>query len=215
MYHTFEDIDVNEIKGVLLDLDDTLYSYEECNAKSYYKCKMLALAKYNIAELDFELVLKDSRKNTNVNLYAQAASHSRLLYFHNMHEALFGFSNPSFALEMEEMYWSTFLENMKLTAKAKNFLELLKTKDLPSCIVTDLTTQIQMKKWQILGLNNYINYLVTSEEAGVEKPNARIFEIALSKLKLSASEVIMIGDNEKKDFLGAQQIGIKAYLIRA
>jgi putative hydrolase of the HAD superfamily len=116
---------------------------------------------------------------------------------------------------MEEMYWSTFLENMKLTAKAKNFLELLKTKDLPSCIVTDLTTQIQMKKWQILGLNNYINYLVTSEEAGVEKPNARIFEIALSKLKLSASEVIMIGDNEKKDFLGAQQIGIKAYLIRA
>ena len=214
MNHTFNDICLIGIKGILLDLDDTLYSYEECNTKSYYKCKMLALEKYKISEQDFEFVLRDSRKKTNENLFGQAASHSRLLYFQTMHEALFATSNPYFALEMEETYWNAFLENMKLYEASKSFLEKIKKLSIPSCIVTDLTTQIQMKKWIKLGLDSYINYLVTSEEAGVEKPDSKIFVLALNKLNLKPNEVIMVGDNLKKDIEGAERIGIKSYLIK-
>ncbi len=214
MNNVFDKIDLNNIKGVLIDLDDTLYSYEECNKIAYEKCKELAFKKYKINSIDFDNFLKSSRKKINETLIHQAASHSRLLYFHILHESIFGTSNPAFALEMEENYWNTFLENMKLYEECKLFLKKLKDKSITSCIVTDLTTQIQMKKWIKLELDSYINFLVTSEEAGVEKPDAKIFEIALNKLNLKANEVIMIGDNPNKDIEGAEKIGIKSYLIK-
>lgn len=214
MNNIFDTINLTNIKGVLFDLDDTLYSYEECNKIAYEKCKELADKKYNINSFDFENFLKSSRKKINETLIHQAASHSRLLYFHILHESIFGFSNPEFALEMEKTFWNTFLDNMKLNKESKNFLEKLKVLNILSCVVTDLTTQIQMKKWLKLGLDKYINYLVTSEEAGIEKPHPRIFELALYKLNLKNSEVIMIGDNLKKDIEGAERIGIKSYLIK-
>jgi putative hydrolase of the HAD superfamily len=56
--------------------------------------------------------------------------------------------------------------------------------------------------------------MLSSEEAGIEKPSPVIFGKALSKLNLKAEEVIMIGDNEEKDILGAEAMGIKSYLIK-
>jgi len=79
--------------------------------------------------------------------------------------------------------------------------------------VTDLTAQIQLQKWQKLGLQRYIDFLVSSEEAGVEKPSPYIFELALDKLQLKAHEVIMIGDNANKDIAGANALQIKAYQV--
>ena len=211
----FEDIDLKRVKGVLLDLDDTLYSYEKCNKLAYDRCREVAFFQYEIKSLIFDNALRDSRKKTNESLFGQSSSHSRLLYFHDMFESLFGKSNPSFALHLEEIYWNVFLENLKFTQESHQFLIQLKRLSIPSCIVTDLTAQIQMRKWEKLGLSQYVNFLVTSEEAGVEKPDPKIFKLALSKLNLNASEVIMIGDNEEKDIAGAKQLGIKSYCIKA
>jgi putative hydrolase of the HAD superfamily len=97
---------------------------------------------------------------------------------------------------MEETYWNTFLENMKLYEASKSFLEKIKKLSIPSCIVIDLTTQIQMKKLIKLGLDSYINYLVTSEEAGVEKPDSKIFELALIHISLKNKLDTIIGKAE-------------------
>ena len=78
-----------------------------------------------------------------------------------------------------------------------------------------MQAQIQIKKIQHLKINHLINYLVTSEEAGVEKPDKKIFQIALKKLNKDASAVIMIGDSMEKDIQGAQNCGIRTYQIRS
>ena len=57
-------------------------------------------------------------------------------------------------------------------------------------------------------MSNYINYIVTSEEAGVEKPHPYIFINALTKINAKAEEAIMIGDDLKKDVKGAKNMHI-------
>ncbi|MDP2385502.1 MAG: HAD family hydrolase [Bacteroidota bacterium] len=215
MLTTFSEIDLNGIKGVLLDLDDTLYPYDICHNFAYEKCKVFAGANYAISEVDFDLTWKAARSKVHNDLHGQGASHSRLLYFQKQYEQVFGHTDAAYVLKMEDLYWTEFISVMKIDSDAKDFLKLLKSKRIPSCIVTDLTTQIQLKKWLHLGLENYIDFIVTSEEAGVEKPASYIFNMGLEKLKLNPSDVIMIGDSEKKDIEGAKLLGIKTYHIKA
>ena len=212
---SYSDINLNEVKAVLFDLDDTLYAYEPSQKKGFDACANFALKKYAISEIDFEKTWKLAREKVHADLHGQGASHSRLLYFQKQYEFIFNKSNPAYALEMEELFWSEFISVMKLDPEAKIFLEVLKQKKIKTCIVTDLTAQIQMKKWMHLELGNYFNFLVSSEEAGVEKPSAAIFNLALEKLQVKPSEAIMIGDNKKKDIAGAESLGINAYFIQA
>ena len=66
---------------------------------------------------------------------------------------------------------------------------------------------LQLKK---LKLDNYCSSIVTSEEAGREKPHPYMFMLSLRKLNLKANEVCVIGDNFKKDIFGARNLQIDA-----
>lgn len=209
----WNDIELNNIKGILLDLDNTLYDYEPTHQKAYEFCKLKALQDFNIAHEAFDSAWKKARNKVHEDLHGQGASHSRLLYFQKQHEYLFEFTNADYTLQMEAWYWDVFLDHLEWREGAKNFLEKAKGLGLKVCIVTDLTAAIQLKKWNKMGLHRYIQFLVSSEESGVEKPGKYIFELALEKLGLKTGEVIMIGDSEKKDIMGAEAIGITSYLI--
>ena len=49
-----------------------------------------------------------------------------------------------------------------------------------------------------------------SEEVGVAKPDARVFEAALSRLGGTPDEAVMIGDSWSSDIVGATGLGIRA-----
>lgn len=61
-----------------------------------------------------------------------------------------------------------------------------------------------------IGLLKYINLVVASAEEGVEKPDLRIFEIALSK----AEESVMVGDRLDNDIVPANKIGMKTVWVK-
>ena len=67
---------------------------------------------------------------------------------------------------------------------------------------------IQMRKIRQLGLAERVDFLVTSEEAGRDKPDAAIFRLALYKAGCAASEALMVGDNFAHDISGAHRVGI-------
>jgi HAD superfamily hydrolase (TIGR01509 family) len=209
----WNEIDLQAVQGILLDLDDTLYDYELCHSVAYLKSKSIASAKYNVSEAQFDEYWQKARYWVNQNLKGMAASHSRLLYFQKMHELLYDFTNAEFALEMEELYWNAFLNRMEFKPGVIHFLEKVLKLNIRVCIVTDLTAQIQLQKWEKLNLQRFVQFMVSSEEAGIEKPNASIFELALKKLKLENNQVIVIGDNTTKDIEGAKQMGILSYLV--
>ena len=74
-------------------------------------------------------------------------------------------------------------------------------------IITNGFSEVQSKKIDKSGLSKYFDKIITSEAAGVKKPNPIIFEYALEQTKAASSESIMIGDNWEADIMGAKQAG--------
>ena len=64
-----------------------------------------------------------------------------------------------------------------------------------------------------LGLEPYINPIVTSGEVGADKPKPPIFLTALQRAGVKASEAVHVGDQYKMDVLGARGVGINPILI--
>ena len=211
----FPEIPFNEFKGVLLDIDNTIYNYESCH-KLALNSLLKELSKLLI--LPSESIKNEflkSRKTVNKRLYETASSHSRFLYIQLTLEKILGLSDFYNTLKLEKLYWEKFLEKMQLNEAASKFIVECNSKNIPICCVTDLTAQIQFRKLLNLNLENRIKYIVTSEEVGVEKPNKKMFQKALEKLNLKANQVIMIGDSISKDIVGAEALGIKSFLVKS
>ncbi|MFL2767831.1 MAG: HAD family hydrolase [Dehalococcoidia bacterium] len=62
-------------------------------------------------------------------------------------------------------------------------------------------------------LSSYVDVCVTSKEAKVEKPNSKIFDLALSKLNVDARSSIYIGDQILSDIEGAKNSKMLPILI--
>lgn len=58
-----------------------------------------------------------------------------------------------------------------------------------------------------------LEYASNSQAMMIGKPSADFFNIALADMQLSASQVLMIGDDIDSDVGGAQQAGIKSVLV--
>ena len=189
---------------VLLDLDNTLYDYKVCNDAGMNAARALAQQTLNLAPADFDTCFAAARTELKARLGRTAASHSRLLYFQRTVErAGFG-SQPFVVLQLEQAFWRAYLGAARLHSGVLDFLDDLRIAGVPSVIVTDLTTQIQMRKMILLGLDKHIEWLVTSEEIGADKPAALAFEVALAKLGGVEGPVWFIGDNPEADLAGAK-----------
>ncbi len=76
------------------------------------------------------------------------------------------------------------------------------------------TTNISMKQmFEKFPLNELADEIILSYEVGIQKPDPRIYAIALEKLGVSKDEVIMVGDSLRLDVESAEAFGIKGILI--
>ena len=64
-----------------------------------------------------------------------------------------------------------------------------------------------------LGLEPYLDFVVTSEEAKADKPEPFIFQMALDRAGVDASEAVHVGDLYELDVVGARGVGINPILI--
>mgnify|MGYP000978832160 FL=1 len=190
---------------VLLDFDNTLYSYETCNLAGMKAAATLAQRLLNLAPVDFDQCFRDARTEVKTRLGATAASHNRLLYFQRTIERAGFTSQPAAALQLGQAFWRAYMDAMELYPDALAFLNDLRIAGVPAVIVTDLTAQIQMRKLVLLGLDRVVDWIVTSEEAGGDKPDPRAFELALAKFGGVEGDIWCIGDSVENDLVGARQ----------
>jgi HAD superfamily hydrolase (TIGR01549 family) len=64
-----------------------------------------------------------------------------------------------------------------------------------------------------LGLTPYLEFCVSSTEAGAEKPHAPIFLAALKQMAAAPGEAVHVGDQYCSDVLGARAVGMHSVLI--
>ena len=59
------------------------------------------------------------------------------------------------------------------------------------------------------GYNTFMSVLIDSAVEGVSKPDPKIYELALERLKTPAGHVLMVGDNFERDIRPAKSLGMK------
>lgn len=191
--------------AILFDTDNTLYPYDPAHAAAQRAVREKVVSRFSIAPEDFDRAFKDARAEVKNRLRHTASSHSRLLYLQRMLEIMGLGSQVLLALDFEQTYWRTFLSNAILFDEVKELLDDIRLLGIPIAIVTDLTAQIQFRKVVYFGLDHYFDYIVTSEEAGFDKPHEAPFRIALEKMRPKGDCIWMIGDNPVNDIRGARE----------
>lgn len=191
--------------AILFDTDNTLYPYGPAHAAAQQAIREKMVRTFAIAPEDFDKAFNEARRQIKAQLKHTASSHSRLLYLQRMLEIMGLGSQVLLALDFEQTYWRTFLSNAILFDGVKDLLEDIRLLGIPTAIVTDLTAQIQFRKMVYFGLDHYFDYIVTSEEAGFDKPHEAPFQIAVAKMQPKGDCVWMIGDNPENDIRGARQ----------
>lgn len=76
----------------------------------------------------------------------------------------------------------------------------------PITLLTNGITVIQKARLAGSPIKDWIDKMIVSQEAGISKPDPRIFELALEGL--APSEVLMIGDGLGSDVRGANNAGV-------
>ena len=64
-----------------------------------------------------------------------------------------------------------------------------------------------------IGLGAYLDHVIDSCDEGVEKPDPRLFEIALVRANARAESTIHVGDIYQVDVVGARAAGIRPVLL--
>ncbi len=210
----FSDIPLDAgTKGVLLDLDNTLYEYGPCHEAALKAVFDKHHSHKGATYENFVDAYKSAQKSVKARIPTHGASHSRLLYFQKLTEDRDGRTGMQEALDSDSSYWSAFHDAIDLRGDALDFIKRCKAGGIRICLVTDLTASVQFHKIVAIGAEGLFDLIVTSEEAGTEKPARAMFALALEKLNLGPEEVIMIGDDKRKDIDGAASVGIKAYMV--
>lgn len=201
-----------KFKGILLDIDNCLYLYEEAHRPALQEVLGIFSAQIKMDLPSLTTYYEKARDYIHQQLDGTAASHNRLLYFQRMFE-LIGINPGHLAWQGYQRYWNVYLDNMRISDGVIDFFKAAKKDKTRICFVTDLTADVQHQKIARFGLWEYVDMMVTSEEVGVEKPKAEIFETALKKIALRNTDVCMIGDDYRKDIQGAVAVGIAAFWI--
>jgi putative hydrolase of the HAD superfamily len=80
-------------------------------------------------------------------------------------------------------------------------------------LISDAQSCYALPEIRAVGLEGYFDPIVISSHYGFRKPDSRLFQRALDKLKLKPAEVIWVGNDMFRDIHGAKLVGIKNIFI--
>ena len=152
---------------IVFDLDNTLYLYDQTAEKA--EKELFRAISVETGVKNPEETYSAARKRVKERLKNTASSHSRLLYLSEFFRILKIAPSASLLLRLEQIYWNTFLVNLNVDEDAKSLLILARSKKIELAIVTDLTLQIQLRKLVRLELDEFFQYIVSSEDTGSDK----------------------------------------------
>lgn len=85
---------------------------------------------------------------------------------------------------------------------------------VPLVLVTNGPSNLQRLKLTRTGLRPYFDFVIVSEDIGVGKPDAAMFDAAMTAVGLRAADLVMVGNDLERDIQAARQVGIQAIWIQ-
>lgn len=197
------------IKAVIFDVDNTLYNFTKAHKVAFRALAAYADERLGLSGESFERLHRETAEELRAYMGEVAALHNRCIRYQVMLEKL-GLPLYPHVLEMEGFYWDTLLKEAVPSANAKETLRSLKDRGIRIGVGTDMTARMQFRKLEMLGMLAYVDFLVSSEEAGAEKPALSFFARCVEKAGFGKKECLFVGDSLRKDVLGALDAGLQA-----
>jgi putative hydrolase of the HAD superfamily len=110
------------------------------------------------------------------------------------------------------IYRGVSRNRLQLYPDVKRVLNELQTK-YRLALISDAQSCYALPEIRAVGLEGYFDPIVISSHYGFRKPDSRLFQRALDKLKLKPAEVIWVGNDMFRDIHGAKLAGIKNIFI--
>lgn len=179
---------MGQIKGVIFDLDDTLYS-EKQYIKSGYKAVSAFL---------------DGDHEERLWNYFQEGKPA-------IDELLRSINRLSEKDDVLRVYRS-HNPNISLYEGVADLIGELKHKNIKVGIITDGRPRGQENKIRALGLEEMVDDIIITDNLGgvqFRKPCDIAFRIMITRWRMNPSDVVYVGDNANKDFQAPQQLGMK------
>ncbi len=82
-------------------------------------------------------------------------------------------------------------------------------------IISDGQTAYAVPELNAVGLFGYFDPVIVSGDFGYRKPDKRLFESALTAMKMEPSEVLFVGNDMYNDVHGAQKLGMKTVFYKS
>ncbi len=195
---------------IFFDLDNTLWDFNQNSAATL-------LELYHEYSLDIEGISSpkpfiDKYKKINSEFWEKYRNNSiskEVLRVRRFTDTLraFGIENEPLTNELAKAYLEKCPQKKLLIPDAHEVLSYLKEK-YTLHILTNGFTDVQLSKIDNSDIAKYFNKIITSEDAGYNKPHAEIFEYAIGIISANASECLFVGDSWDIDILGAQVYGM-------
>ena len=180
-----------QIRGVIFDLDDTLYSEKEYVRSGFkavsdylggkYEDKLWSLFEMGRPAIDelLKAIGRENEKESVVNVYRN--------------------HKP----------------DIRLYSGVSEMINELKARGIKVGIITDGRPKGQKNKLMALGLEKE-EIIITDELGGVQfrKPCDIAFRILMTKWRMNPCDIVYVGDNLTKDFQAPQQLGMKCVWFR-
>jgi len=197
-------------KHLFFDLDRTLWDFEENSKQAltelFEEFELQARLKTDVDSFiasykNYNELLWDEYRRGEIEKDYLRSARFLLTLKH------FGISSISLAEQLGFFYVSKSPEKTGLFPNTIDMLKALQNQ-FSLHIITNGFDEVQHIKLKQSGLSPYFEHVVTSEHAGVKKPDPAIFEFALVSSSASTHESLMIGDDLPVDLLGAKHVGI-------
>lgn len=182
------------LKGIIFDLDDTLYSEKE-----YVKSGFEKVGKF----LDDEEAVKQLWK-----------------FFQDGRPAIDSYLNLVGRNDLKDKCLEIYRNQKPQIHLYPGVNELIKnfiSRGIKVGIITDGRVEGQKRKIEALGLDKIIEDIIITDELGgpqFRKPNDIAFRIMQCRWRLPYEQIAYVGDNVVKDFQAAKQLGMIGVFLR-
>jgi putative hydrolase of the HAD superfamily len=205
-----------DVNGTLIDIETDEWMEEAYRAVSHFLTYQgIALHRGEVRDLYFQIL--------KAQLAASKETYPECDVFAVWREVMRRYATPyTRSLAPEKLLQiPLFLAEMQRGISRKRLVAFPQTREVLTqlepryrlAIVSDAQSAYALAELQAVGLADYFSPIVISGDYGYRKPDARLFQAALTKLKIQPEEAIFVGNDRFRDVLGAKQVGMKTILF--
>ncbi|HVC27487.1 MAG TPA: HAD-IA family hydrolase [Nitrososphaerales archaeon] len=195
------------IQGVVFDLDDTLYDQQVYLQGAFGAVAAYLSGRFHVDEISIlERLLEISKEK---------GSDSGKIIDDCIVSAGGNASDDELIGRAVDAFLSFTPKELLPYRESREVLEWLKQRRVRLGLLTDGRPQVQRAKISALSIAGYFNAIVLSDECGRNrrKPDALPYRNVLRSLGIGPDECVFVGDNPRKDFIGARKLGIRTVRV--